>query len=75
MRGTPGLRRHTRRPVLTGFANALIVALVAFKVPHVTAGQTATVDGFIVALAAMFVHTQGSPRLEGRVRNRPIPVE
>lgn len=58
------------RPVevsaLTGVINALIIALAAYKVPHVTAGLVSVLDAFIVAVAAMFVHQSVSP-VTGRV--------
>ena len=55
-------------PALTGLVNALITAGVAFGIPHISAGLTSSVDAFIVAIAAFFVHQSVSPK------TRPAPV-
>lgn len=49
-------------PVLTGFVSAVVTALVAFGVPHVTPQLTSLVSAVIVALAGFFVHSQATPR-------------
>lgn len=43
-------------PVLTGFLNAGITLLVAFRVPHVTPALVSLVDAVVVTVAAFFVH-------------------
>jgi hypothetical protein len=61
------------RPVqiaaITGAAQAIILLLVAYKVPGVTAGLVSSINAVIVALAALLVRVHVSP-----VASQPVPV-